>query len=322
MWFELKADIFSESNLTDLRKLINDLCYKRRYNFFIDIQHIQNDTIFESFYLENTELIVEFYDAYINDSPKNVIIISNTNGDFTLDEAIIYVNEKFGLILENDNYDGHFVDCLLKEFKGKSKKINHFKDNNWFEYRNGNGATGIINTLEQKISHFGNNKFLKCFVLVDSDLEYPQTENLKRESLINFCLVNHIPFHILYKREIENYLPLSFFEAINRTNSFVRTYIDKLNDHQRDFIDIEKGLVKTRNNWGSTKSEVLNFYQNLNDLEFTSLRNGVSNEFENFKRDYPKLFNKVTQLSLLERTKHQTNPRELQDILERITTLL
>ena len=37
MWFELKADLFCESYLIDLRKLINDLCYKNKYNFICEI---------------------------------------------------------------------------------------------------------------------------------------------------------------------------------------------------------------------------------------------------------------------------------------------
>ncbi|MCQ4142060.1 hypothetical protein [Chryseobacterium sp. EO14] len=323
MWFELKADIFSASNLEDLRKLINDLCYKHKYNFFVDIDQIKDDSILDKFYSENNEIIAKFYESYINDSPKNVKIVSDIEGDFNLSEAIIYVEEKFELILENDKYDGEFVDCLLKEFKGKSKKINWFKQNNWFKYVNGNGGTGIINTLEQKISHFGNNKFLKCFVLVDSDLEYPQTDNLKRKTLIDFCDINNIPIHILYKREIENYLPLEVFEEINPSNSFVKTYISKLDDIQRDFIDIEKGMQKTRSNWGSNKQEVLKLYGNLSDDEFISLRNGLSSEFANFKRDYPQHFRIATQVGLIEITKHQLNATsELQDLLENISSKL
>ena len=42
MWFELKKDLFSDSYLTDLRKLIDDLCYKSKYNFFIDILGIRS----------------------------------------------------------------------------------------------------------------------------------------------------------------------------------------------------------------------------------------------------------------------------------------
>jgi hypothetical protein len=324
MWFELKADIFLESNLMDLRKLLDDLCYKRRYNVFVDIDQIENETIFDNFYPETNEVILEYYNTYNNDSPQNVIIVSNEQGDFTLDEAIIYINEKFELVLENDKYDGEFFNCLLREFKGKSKTINRFKENNWFEYKNTGGATGIINTLEQKINHFGNSKFLKCFVLVDSDLEYPQIENHKRKSLIVFCEQNNIPLHIFQKREIENYLPLDVFETINISNSFIKTYIDidKLDNTQRDFIDIEKGLVKSRRNWGKENQEVLNLFQNLSDNEFENLRNGLSGEFENFKRDYSQLFKKATQKGLIERTKHQENPNEIKDILDKITALL
>jgi hypothetical protein len=322
MWFELKADIFSELNVADLRKLLDDLCYKRRYNVFVDINQIENENIFDNFYPEINEAILEYYNSYLNDSPKEVVIISNEQGDFTLSEAIIYITEKFELVLENDKYDGEFFDSLLSEFKGKSKKINHFKSNNWFEYKNAGGATGIINTLEQKINHLGNHKFLKCFVLVDSDLEYPQTENPKRKSLIDFCLTKNIPLHVLHKREIENYLSLDIFENINTSNPFIRTYIDKLNNSQRDFIDVEKGLEKRRNNWGNEKQEVLNFFENLTDSEFDSLRVGLSNEFENFKRDYPQLFKKANQQSLIERTKHQENQDELKDILNKITALL
>ena len=308
--------------MTDLRKLIDDLCYKSKYNFFIDIEQIENDLIFDQFYKENNEIIARFYEMFVTTNPKDIIIISNNDGDFNLSEAIIFIEEKFELILENDMNDGEFVNCLLKEFNEKSKKIIHFKENNWFKYQNAGGATGVINTIQQKINHFGNRKFLKCFVLVDSDLDYPQIENKKRKNLIDFCYNNNIPFHILHKREIENYLPLDIFNEINPTSLFVRTYIDRLDNNQRDFIDIENGINKSRKNLEKNKKEVFNFFSNLIENDFNNLRNGISSEFENFKRDYAKLFKKAKREGLLERTNHQTNPKELEEILEKITALL
>ncbi len=322
MWFELKKDLFSDSYLTDLRKLIDDLCYKSKYNFFIDIEQIENDLIFDKFYKENNEIIARFYEMFVTTNPKDIIIISNNDGDFNLSEAIIFIEEKFELILENDMYDGEFVDCLLREFNEKSKKIIHFKENNWFKYQNAGGATGVINTIQQKINHFGNRKFLKCFVLVDSDLDYPQSENPKRKNLIDFCKKNNIPFHILYKREIENYLSLDIFNEINPISLFVRIYNDKLDNNQRDFIDIEKGFRKSMKNLKINKKEAYNLFSNLIEDDFNNLRNGISSEFENFKRDYAKLFKKAKREGLLERTNHQTNPKELEEILEKITALL
>ena len=322
MWFELKKDLFSDSYLTDLRKLIDDLCYKSKYNFFIDIEQIENDLIFDQFYKENNEIIARFYEMFVTTNPKDIIIISNNDGDFNLSEAIIFIEEKFELILENDMNDGEFVNCLLKEFNEKSKKIIHFKENNWFKYQNAGGATGVINTIQQKINHFGNRKFLKCFVLVDSDLDYPQIENKKRKNLIDFCYNNNIPFHILHKREIENYLPLDIFNEINPTSLFVRTYIDRLDNNQRDFIDIENGINKSRKNLEKNKKEVFNFFSNLIENDFNNLRNGISSEFENFKRDYAKLFKKAKREGLLERTNNQINTKELEGILDKITAIL
>ncbi|MFN7422655.1 MAG: hypothetical protein ACK5QP_04590, partial [Chitinophagales bacterium] len=149
-----------------------------------------------------------------------------------------------------------------------------------------------------------------------------QFSGINADSHIDFCNNNNLPLHILYKREIENYLPLDIFEKINSSNPFVRTYLDKLVDTQRDFIDIEKGIEKTRKNWGSEKKEVLNLFQNLTDKEFESLRNGLNGEFNSFKGDYPQLFKKATQCGLIERTKYQQNPNELKDILDKITVLL
>lgn len=324
MWFELKKDTFSDSNLMELRKLIDTMCFKHKYSIYIDLTQIESEGLLDNLYPETASNIITFFNNYVNTSPKEVFTISNIDGDFSLADAIIYVDEKFEIILENDKYDGYFLDCLLNEFKQKSKKINHFKENNWLKYQTAGGATGIINTLDQKIKHLKNVKLLKCFVLVDSDLEFPSTNNPKRKGLEDFCVNNKIPIHILEKREIENYLPIDVFESINPQNSFIKTFVsNKLSNEQRDYIDIENGLVKKRNNWGNDyKKEVLHLFSNLNDNDFENITKGLDSEFENFKKDYPKLFNKSSQSGLIERTKHQSNPNELQDILEKISNLL
>lgn len=324
MWFELKSDLFTEPNISGLRKLLDDLCYKNKYNFFVDINQIENEDFFDNFYQEINSIILENYNRYFTINPKEVVIISNENGDFNLSECIIYVEEKFEIILENDKYDGYFIDCLLNEFKSRSKKINHFIENNWFKYSNAGGATGFINTIERKIKHFGDSKFLKCCVLVDSDLEYPQSENPKRESLIEFCKLNKISCYVLEKREIENYLPLDVFESINSQHPFINTFVNnQLSNEQRDFIDIQNGLAKNRKNWGvDYKQDVLKLFSNLKDSDFENLIKGLDSEFENFKRDYPKLFKNATQSGLIERTKHQNNPNELQEILDKISMSL
>ena len=37
MWIEIKADVFEDGqNVSELRKLIQDLCYKHKYEIFVD----------------------------------------------------------------------------------------------------------------------------------------------------------------------------------------------------------------------------------------------------------------------------------------------
>jgi hypothetical protein len=322
MWFELKKDVISDFNLMELRRLIDSICYKHKYNIFIDLTQIEDDNFLDSFYPETASQLIEYFNNYEITNPKDVLIISNIDGDFSLSDAITYVDEKFEIILENDKYDGYFIDCLRNNFKKKSKRITHFKENNWLQYQNGNGATGIINTLEQKINHLGDRKILKCIVIVDSDLEFPSKDNPKRKNLVEFCKNNKIPIHVLEKREIENYLPLDIFENINPQNLFVHTFINKLTDEQRDYIDIQNGLGRNRKNWGENKQDVLQLFSNLSDIEFTKIVKGIDSEFNDFKKDFPLLFEKVTQQGLLERTQNQNNPNELQNILDKISTLL
>lgn len=70
------------------------------------------------------------------------------------------------------------------------------------------------------------------------------------------------------------------------------------------------------------KKRFVILFSTLIEDDFNNLRNGISSEFENFKRDYAKLFRNAKKEGLLERTNHQTNPKELENILEKITALL
>ena len=66
MWIEIKNDIFdSNPNVDELRKLIQDLCYKRRYDFFIDVNNINNEAIFDEFYNDNNAVISEYFEKFM-----------------------------------------------------------------------------------------------------------------------------------------------------------------------------------------------------------------------------------------------------------------
>lgn len=323
MWIEIKNDIFdSNPNVDELRKLIQDLCYKRRYDFFIDINNIDNEAIFDEFYNDNNAVICEYFDKYITESPKvDFFVSNNSTSDFTVSEAIKYVNKPFQIILENRNNDGFFVDALIREFKNKSNKINKFRNEDWLRYEMA-GGSGLIHYLEAEKKQYNNDlKFLKCFVLIDSDLEYPQNPNPKRVSLIDYFKNNNIPFHILEKREIENYVPIDIIYSIDNNDEFIKTLIG-LDSNFIDFIDIQNGFQMNIKSLRKDKINVFNYFSNLSEKQFDNLRYGLNDKFGNFKNEYAKLFERVTQKGFIERTKMQQNPNELQFILQSINDLL
>jgi len=74
-----------------------------------------------------------------------------------------------------------------------------------------------------------NHKYLRCFVLVDSDKKFPNdTTKQNRVNLFQFLDSLGIPYHELEKREMENYLPDEVFETIEDNNDFIQAYL-KLN---------------------------------------------------------------------------------------------
>ena len=333
MWVKIENDVFDGNyNIDVLRKLIQDLSYKHKHNIFIDIPTIRNEEVFDNFSETINKNIYNYYEKFINDSPNINYFVSNIeNGEnyFNPNDAIDFFNLPLLIILENNDNDAFFLDAIIREFKKSSKKIRNFRDNLWIKYINSGGSGNVEHSINAEIRNVGGNlKFLKCFVLLDSDLEFPQVVNLKRERLINYLNGLNVKYHILEKREVENYLPIDLFNLINPSDVFVRTYCDLLTPIQRDFIDIEKGFNKSIENIESENEEIYHFFINENEsikdlkIKLSNLRYGLNRIFGDFKNEYTKLFENATQEGLIERTKEQENPDELKLILEKITKLL
>jgi hypothetical protein len=246
MWVEIKSDVFEDGqNVFELRKLIQDLCYKHKYEVYIDLPNVCGLSIFEGIYDDLKEIIDDYYNRYTIESALIDCFVCKDVSDitFTVTEAITFFNLPLIVLLENSDNDGYFLDAIIREFKKSSKKVQRFKDNHWLCYGNAGGSGGVKHFIERIKKEFkGEIKFLKCIVILDSDLEYPQTPNPKRIETENYLIENKVTFHCLEKREIENYLPDDIFESIDSNDEFIKTYLRKLTSVQKDFIDIENGF--------------------------------------------------------------------------------
>jgi hypothetical protein len=332
MWVEIKSEVFEDGqNIFELRKLIQDLCYKHKYEVFIDLPNVYGLSIFQGIYDDIKEIIDDYYNRYTIESALIDCFVCNDVSDisFTVTEAITFFNLPLIVLLENSDNDGYFLDAIIREFKKSSKKVQRFKDNHWLNYGNAGGSGGVKHFIERIKKEFnGEIKFLKCIVILDSDLEYSQIPNPKRTEIENYLFENNITFHCLEKREIENYLPDDIFESIESNDEFIKTYLRKLTSIQKDFIDIENGFGMDGKALEKSKPLVYNLFLNENEnqkentIKINNLRKGIKDKFDNYKNDFPKLFEKATQEGLIERTKDQNNPNELKEILNKINKLL
>lgn len=325
---EISPDVFDNmENFKELNVLLKILPYKRRYNVFVDITHTKEKVVFESLSEADREILELFFNQQITSSQKpNYFIKEKGGGNFcySINEAVRFFTQPFVIILENHLNDGYFFDSLLKNFKNAGKIISRHKNEGWLEYYNAGGKDNIKNCIEAKLKNFEelekeNFEYLRCFVLTDSDKEFPSQHKEDNIEMINYLKSNRIPFHILEKREMENYLPDEVWDYITATSDFIESY-KQLSPIQKDFFNIENGFNK---NFKSLDPGVQQLYESLSDSTINILRKGIEMKGK-FKSEFPKYFfsEKVTQETLKERTKYQQDPDELSNLLKQISNLL
>lgn len=335
MLIEFSSNIFqSVENLNKFNFLFN-LCYlKRRYGVFIDITEVENTPLYNLLSENDKQVIYEYFNRQVNDSKVIDHCISNDAIDeasvFNLDEAEAFFNQPLGIILENSLNDKYFLEAMVKNFPGRSRNIKRHWDNRWIQIVNGGGCNNIENLIEEKLSTFGNlsmapHSYLRLFVLIDSDSEFPGEEKPTRIKLKAYLEAKEIKYHFLYKREMENYLPEEVFEEIDENDDYITAY-KKLTPVQKDFLDIQNGFMQAEIDipFEKLKPQVQELFESISDIDKGIFRKERL-KMTNFKSEFPKLFLKpsVTQATMKFRVSHQEgNVNELEDILDKINELL
>lgn len=270
--------------------------------------------------------------VYIN--KKNIkLLISEHNENYSLLEAEDILNKPFGIILENIEYDKYFLDALIKCFPNESKKIKIHIDNGWLNFING-GGNNITNVLNEAKVRYNRPEFpkeskfyLRNFILIDSDKKFPSDKEVADDKVI---LLDEIKqslgdsYHVLKKREMENYLPDITMQNIKNNDEYISAYLN-LNETQKDHFDIQNGLPD-KNIDQLTPAELKNLYSDIVNPSLNTFRKKKL-ELKNeelvkisFKANFPKYFNheSVTKDSL----KKRANSDELEQLLNKIVSLL
>jgi len=264
----------------------------------------------------------------VNDPDLKVTAVE-TNSTFSCEEALLYLLQPVSIILENSLNDRPFIEAIFKHFDDTNILEKHVNQN-WITFDNAGGSGGIINIINGKFRSMASwpkkdkKGYLRCYVILDSD-KLTSTTALKndKQKVVEYLTRNNIKHHVLNKREMENYIPEATLLEID--DHYLNEYC-KLATIQKDFFDLEKGLVTDRNS-KNAKKEILDFYETISDKSWDILKVGIDCEDYNrgnFKSEFSKLFRKntVNKTSLILRCGGTTYDNELLTIVNEIKSLL
>lgn len=325
MLVEIQEDIFDNSDFQALRHLVSIIIYKGRYEVFVDITKVETSELYPRLDREDQEILQQSFVKFVQESSSPDVLVSERNEEhFSIDEAIRYLIQPVSIILENSQNDSHFLKVLFTHFDEKKIALQHL-DEGWLRIENAGGATNIINFVTERLKSFDslskdNHHYMRAFVLIDSDTEYPGHVKKERVKIADFLNTHQVAYHSLEKREMENYLPDDIITSVDGDREFINAYLC-LNPEQKDYFDIQRGFTQY---FEELNSDVQELFGSLSENDKKLFRERTLN-YSNFKKEFPKLFlsERVNKENLLARCVHHTyDPLELPNLVSKILKLL
>lgn len=347
MVIEIDREVFKERNFKGLNFFLQLCTYENRYEVYteIDKELLKSDG-FNRLDYDDQAFLKNNYNSFITNQSINTDIFLMSNyyvtvdvtedrNKFTIDEALRYFIQPISIILENSKNDAYFINAIFNNFGSDSNILNYLK-HNWIQFENAGGCDNIINFVEGKKQSFNSlpktdkSKYLRCFVLMDSDKLY-RTEKLSPSKLktLRFLVNNNISRHILRKRSLENYVVSEAIATIGNPYILWCTAFNALSDEQKDYYSVEKGLCGFDGEQNPKKSqeqineETNNLFDNILQVPINNniLISGLKHQgYGKFKENFPKLFeHNFTNRQTL---KARANSNELEKIFEKICKLI
>lgn len=265
----------------------------------------------------NLDALQKCYTQAIYSSPQKmhsiaiqVALQSNSSENLTPDEAKRCLAAPAYVIVENVESDGAFLDTIIYAFKRQT--LLNAQTEGWWKLESRGGAGEIPKCVEQiRAETIGP---LRVLVLCDSDRLY--WGHLKREiqAIETYCQENQVPYTILQKREIENYLPVNVLQQRKRQTVY-RAFLS-LTQEQKDFYDMKLGFKKERDH-AIVPKEQQNLFAHVPQRILDDLCGGFGKEIGQFF--------KTKRQQITEEAIRQTctsAPKEIDNLLDQIESLL
>lgn len=353
------ANATNEANLMELSFLLHIIIYKNRHELMLSDDVILKSDSFSKLTQVEQDIIEKEITQTIMTSTINADCEVKSGGDvedikkvFSPSEAIIYLLQPLSIILENGLNDSHFIKAIFQLFDAKGELMRRTNEG-WIRFENAGGCSNVHNFITSRIKTYGDKqKFLNCYVLLDGDRRYPSDpEPDKKYNRLQSDLDNwKVGYHVLEKRSMENYMTDEAMNSFKNVENqgWIKAYLS-LNAFQKDHFSIAEGFTKDINKEQKAKvrrkeslltTKDLNrrkvsyvrgflpideqkFYVNVSNGNFLHLEKGLKMKY--FKVIFPEKFGDnvvIYKKNMLERTRHQNDPLELQHIVDGIFALI
>lgn len=343
MQIRIHKDIFDDSSNNDDLNDILSFFRKNRHQLILDdyddIEAFKMSSWQKELNPRDLKVINEFIRASARrDKRDHLIALSHKNeiDYFNPKEAYLFLNQPLIILVENAEFEPPFINAIINNFDDSGILINA-KNEQWMKYSMDAGSSvkqviqgDIDNHFENAVFSKSKNKYLRYFVIIDSDKEFPEMIVNSVVAKEEYLQTIEVKYHVLYKREKENYMPFDILEDLNY--DYFKLYKELTSNEQKDFFDVEEGFKnknKSDKNWKAEVKKMFDF-NNISEKNWKVLKEGTSKmkEFEKgkFKADFSKLFVNANKKNMLERITHQpkylNNRNEFEHIVNEIKKLL
>jgi hypothetical protein len=225
-------------------------------------------------------------------------------------EACYCLRPPSRVLVENVTSDGGFLHFMITAFKRDSLRDAYTAG--WLVLE----QMGGFGECEKQLSNFLEQSYgpARIFVMVDSDRLYPGHVTQTIQKVADSCQALGIPFAILTKRKIENYLPLSILQQVNRDRH--RWYVN-LQPTQQDHYEIKRGFDRAANGDAIVPPAQMALYQHVPRRILRELCGGFGRDVAQRYRTHA---GKVQEQEV--RMMCATDPAEIDRILDEIEAIL
>lgn len=156
----------------------------------------------------------------------------------TPDEALEYLSQPAVVIVENEQSDGAFLAATTGAFERTD--VWFAFENRWIELDHAGGYGEVEKRIERYVERTKGP--YRVMVLADSDRMHVGHQSQTETHIRDVCTRHGVPFAILTKRTIENYLPVGALQRSTRRDCY-QAFL-RLSTEQRDHYNMKKGFAR------------------------------------------------------------------------------